>query len=52
MDEHETDGIARQLADMADMLNGKGAHENHTQTQAGRCVVCSCGLRAQGKLAK
>lgn len=42
--------IALQLQDLADMLNGEGRHAEHTQRQLGRCVVCSCGTRVQGRL--
>lgn len=40
------------LNDLYDMLNGTGRHAEHTQSQVGRCVVCSCGLRVQGTLPK
>jgi hypothetical protein len=42
--------VVTQVRDLQDMVAGRGAHEGHTQTQAGRCVVCSCGARAQGRL--
>jgi hypothetical protein len=35
------------IDDMLDMVNGRGAHADHTQQRAGRCVTCSCGKRAQ-----
>ena len=38
------------LNDLYDMFNGTGRHAEHTQQQVGRCVYCSCGARAQGKL--
>jgi len=40
------------IVDLEDMLHGRGRHAEHTQTQAGRCAICSCGLRAQGRLIK
>lgn len=40
------------IADLTDMLNRQGRHADHSQEQLGRCVYCSCGLRAQGKLAR
>jgi hypothetical protein len=44
---HRTLDIVR---DLEDMVAGQGAHAEHTRRQAGRCVVCSCGARAQGRL--
>ena len=38
------------LADLEDMISGKGAHEGHQLKQVGRCVYCSCGGRYQGTL--
>lgn len=38
------------LKDLADMMQGRGVHAEHTQEQSGRCVYCSCGLRVQGEL--
>ena len=43
---------AEYLSDLYDMLNGTGKHAEHTQSQVGRCVYCSCGLRVQAKLPK
>jgi hypothetical protein len=43
---------ARLLADLEDLLAGRGRHADHTRHQAGRYVVCSCGDRAQGRLAR
>lgn len=46
-------GIAdKQIQDLNDMLNGRGRHEGHARKQVGRCVYCSCGVRAQGRLKK
>lgn len=42
--------IAAYLDDMAAMMQGTGQHEDHEQHQVGRCVVCSCGMRVQGRL--
>lgn len=42
--------LAEQLKDLANMLAGIGRHADHTRSQAGRCVVCSCGVRVQGRL--
>jgi hypothetical protein len=42
--------LAEQLQDLANMLTGIGRHADHTRRQAGRCVVCSCGVRVQGRL--
>jgi len=46
----ERSQLALQLHDMADMLDGVGRHATHTQRQLGRCVVCDCGTRVQGRL--
>lgn len=43
------DTLAETLQDMADMLSGIGRHADHTREIAGRCTVCSCGLRVQGR---
>lgn len=40
------------VKDIADMLYGRGAHEGHTLRQIGRCVYCSCGTQAQGRIPK
>jgi len=46
-----------QLAAVADWVNelaevqlSAGRHAGHTLRQAGRCVICSCGYRYQGRL--
>ena len=36
--------------DSYEILTGTGKHAEHEQSQAGRCVYCSCGLRVQGRL--
>lgn len=41
-----------QMKELNDMVNGEGRHALHTQRQIGRCVHCSCGARAQGRLLK
>ncbi|MGH7606550.1 MAG: hypothetical protein ACREME_04340 [Gemmatimonadales bacterium] len=41
--------LTEQMQDMADMLAGIGRHRDHTREVAGRCTVCSCGLRVQGR---
>ena len=46
----ERSALALQLHDMADMLDGVGRHATHTQRKVGRCVVCDCGTRVQGRL--
>lgn len=40
------------VRDLEDMLAGRGAHVDHERKQIGRCVVCSCGARAQGRAEK
>lgn len=37
--------------DIYEVLTGSGAHAEHEQRQIGRCVLCSCGVRVQGRLA-
>jgi hypothetical protein len=39
-----------QIENLNDMISGLGIHSTHTQKQIGRCVVCSCGDRAQGRM--
>ncbi len=41
---------AAALGDLYEVLTGSGAHADHDQEQAGRCVHCSCGVRVQGQL--
>lgn len=38
------------IVDLVDMIDGKGKHQTHTRQQVGRCIICSCGARAQGRL--
>lgn len=38
------------LGQLVDVLRGTGAHADHTRTQVGRCVYCSCGARVLGRL--
>lgn len=38
------------IQDLDDMVNGKGDHADHTRKQIGRCILCSCGVRVQGRL--
>lgn len=42
--------IHASIADLEDMLAGDGRHSDHERKQIGRCVYCSCGARAQGKM--
>lgn len=35
------------IDDIEDMARGEGRHASHDQSIAGRCLYCSCGLRAQ-----
>lgn len=42
--------LTQVIQNLFDILKGEGAHADHTQVQRGRCVFCSCGQRAQGKL--
>jgi len=51
-DQQQTQAIIAFLADVTDVLNRTGKHADHTPKQVGRCVICSCGVRAQGRLAK
>lgn len=46
------DSLPAAIADLTDMLAGRGAHADHIQEQHGRCVYCSCGKQAQGRLPK
>lgn len=41
--------LAETLQDLSDMLAGIGRHADHVRTIAGRCTVCSCGVRVQGR---
>lgn len=45
-----TDADRARMRDLRAMIAGVGAHEGHTRRQIGRCVHCSCGVRAQGRL--
>jgi hypothetical protein len=47
-----TDIADKQIRDLNDMLIGEGNHKGHKARQVGRCVICSCGVRAQGRLKK
>ena len=38
------------MNDAYEVVQGSGAHADHTQQQIGRCVYCSCGERVQGQL--
>lgn len=40
------------IQNLVDMLAGEGAHTGHKRRQVGRCVLCSCGIRVQGRLSK
>jgi hypothetical protein len=42
--------VAAAVADLADVLAGTGRHAGHERRQVGRCVHCSCGARAQGRM--
>lgn len=42
--------LTEQLQDVGDMLAGAGRHADHERRQVGRCAVCSCGVRVQGRL--
>ena len=42
----------KQVRDLGDMLMGEGNHKGHKARQVGRCVICECGVRAQGRLKK
>lgn len=42
-----TGDVTTALADINDMVNKAGRHKDHFQERAGRCLYCSCGLRAQ-----
>lgn len=33
-----------------EVITGTGDHAEHTREQVGRCVYCSCGTRAQGRM--
>jgi len=41
---------AEYVDDLLEVLTGIGRHADHDRQQAGRCVVCSCGMRVQGRL--
>jgi hypothetical protein len=50
-EEEELKRAAAQFVnDGYEVLTGTGAHAEHEQRQAGRCVYCSCGKRIQGRL--
>ena len=40
------------IQNLQDVLTNSGTHADHTARQVGRCVLCSCGTRVQGRLAK
>lgn len=40
------------IRNLEELLAGTGAHAEHTRKQVGRCVLCSCGTRVQGRMAK
>lgn len=42
--------LAATIEDLGDMVRGRGRHAGHKQRQVGRCVICSCGVRAQGRI--
>lgn len=42
-----TGDVVAALGDINDMVNKTGRHKGHFQERAGRCLYCSCGLRAQ-----
>jgi hypothetical protein len=42
--------IQSHAQDLSNILTGRGRHAAHTRQQIGRCVYCSCGQRAQGKM--
>lgn len=42
--------LEKHLIDLADVLRGTGAHAEHERRQVGRCVICSCGIRVQGRM--
>lgn len=41
---------AQFVNDSYEVLTGTGAHAGHERRQYGRCVVCACGLRVQGRM--
>lgn len=43
----ETDSVVAAVSDLSDMVHKTGRHKDHFQERAGRCLYCSCGLRAQ-----
>jgi hypothetical protein len=40
------------IQDLNDVINGEGRHTEHFREQIGRCVHCSCGRRAQGRMSQ
>lgn len=42
-----TGDIVVAIADINDMVRRTGRHKDHFQEKLGRCLYCSCGLRAQ-----
>lgn len=42
--------VIKHLALIEGVLDGTGEHVDHTRKQIGRCVYCSCGVRAQGRM--
>lgn len=41
---------AEYVDELYEVLTGTGRHADHERQQAGRCVVCSCGMLVQGRL--
>ena len=46
------DAVTAEVNDLHSILLGIGAHAEHKRRQVGRCVYCSCGKRAQGRMSK
>lgn len=51
MNPEQKAAVLAAIADVSAMITGTGRHAEHTRKQVGRCVYCSCGLRAQGRMA-